>query len=55
MLKLAPPRPRKERAASTGTLDLDQRTTGILLVRPCSIVSKMSLMLAGRAEGVVAS
>jgi hypothetical protein len=50
MLKLAPPRPRKERAVSTGAPGLDQRTIGILPARPCSIVSKMSEMLTWRGE-----
>jgi hypothetical protein len=50
MLKLAPPRPRKERAVSTGAPGLDQRTIVILPARPCSIVSKMSEMLAQRGE-----
>jgi hypothetical protein len=46
MLKLAPPRPRKERAVSTGALGLHQRTSRILPMRPCSIVSKIAEMLA---------
>jgi hypothetical protein len=52
MLKLAPPRPRKERAASTGALGLGSAHEQILLVRSCSIVSKTSEMLAQRGEKV---